>query len=125
MNIVDRMFKFPQRIYEDVEDISKESETLPNGFKMGGVSVPCKWVRGWKRIFLEDITSIGDTFYFDTPIDDVIKNGFEASFIFTDGFTYSCDWTLPVLEKKLIEYEEKINKILSEEEKLISLHIGK
>lgn len=99
MTIIDRMFKFPVRIYDPVNDM----ENIP--------SSPLKWVRGWRRIFPEDITDVGDTFYSDEDIDEVIARGyFVCSKIGTPDITYICDWPRDILEKKLIEHIRRVEE---------------
>ena len=93
------MFKFPIRLYDPTQDIVNSPLN------------PLKWVRGWKRIFPEDITDIGDIFFNDDDIDDVITRGtFTASTIGTTEITYTYDWSRTILEKKLLEHIKRIEE---------------
>lgn len=100
MNFSERLFKFPYRVYE-ISD--------PSVLK--GIETDIrdrKWVLGYKCIYVEDITSIADSFYLDTDIDYIIETGFNASIIVTDSDVYSCEWPLAILEKKINEHVRKV-----------------
>ena len=105
MDFCDFMFKFPYRIYEDNSPVEDSSIVILSKIR--------KWVLGYKYVYVEDILSISDTFYLDSDIDDIIETGFNASLIETSEGQYSCDWSLPLLEKKINDHVKKIEAATS------------
>lgn len=99
------MFAFPFRIWEDDQMERKEQFDSIGG---DSYSPDNKWVRGWKKIFYDNIIDISDTYYLEQDIDDVIKNGFSCSIITTFDAKYTCDWKLATLERKLNEHHTKM-----------------
>lgn len=117
MKFTDTLFSFPAILYDGIEMIKREQNELDKESFLTHDAGVMPYAVGIVKIPFTEIQSIQEYWTKGTPIQEVIDNGPNCTMIMTETLdNYLCSWTLKKLEIKLNEFEEKLNKLILEEE---------
>lgn len=111
MEFLKRFFKFPVRIYDpySIDEVEKRRQE-------DGVTDDPDYIVGWRTVYVEDITSWGDTFTAaNADFAKIAKEGFDCTSVFVrEQGEYICPWKVDKFEKKLGEAWQKLTDYMTE-----------